>query len=99
MPLSISVIVHGADSEASLFFDLFLQEVLINGALEGLEKLVASSKEMPGMVNVPEYNLRIFSATCLECGFVFNIIHNVLRSKVQDTLFFKSISNNTMPAK
>lgn len=32
--------------------DLFLQEVLINGALEGLEKLVASSKEMPGMVNV-----------------------------------------------
>ena len=29
--------------------DLFLQEVLINGALEGLEKLVASSKEMPGM--------------------------------------------------
>ena len=48
--------------------DLFLQEVLINSALEGLEKLVASSKEMPGMVNVVAVYL---CGKTLQCGGSF----------------------------
>ena len=52
--------------------DLFLQEVLINGALEGLEKLVASSKEMPGMVNVVglpfTYAGKLYNVAAVFCG-------------------------------
>mgnify|MGYP000585679322 CR=1 FL=1 len=52
--------------------DLFLQEVLINSALEGLEKLVASSKEMPGMVNVVglpfTYAGKLYNVAAVFCG-------------------------------
>ena len=52
--------------------DLFLQEVLINGALEGLEKLVASSKKMPGMVNVVglpfTYAGKLYNVAAVFCG-------------------------------
>ena len=52
--------------------DLFLQEVLINSALEGLEKLIASSKEMPGMVNVVglpfTYSGKLYNVAAVFCG-------------------------------
>ena len=69
--------------------DLFLQEVLINGALEGLEKLVASSKEMPGMVNVVglpfTYAGKLYNVAAVFCGGKWGLCR---RNSCQTTVNF-----------